>query len=371
MTNNKDKKSKFKHIAVKVVNIIAYILSALFVLLMTVVGLQSCKDSKATAVNADVLPIANLSKTKWHFNEYIDVSSEFSVVVNFQLDSGSTFTGITSTNEYLLYDYSNDSDIVYASEGWDDSNYQYITIVDGEDVDNEQFIEWLYNNATNLTILTNFVFNKTFNYNAPLGLGIAQQYGGNISLAPTTIVGGIYRFTYNVGQFYSNGSLYNQIVIDYLNAGACYYDVNGVIRQGTSDMLSYFALGYKRLDNGLIDFVNYRDNLIGTLNGNSVTYTAQASTWVNDSYRYLTLYQTFSNEMRVKVEAFNNNNQSEYSGVVYNSETNNVFTLLASAFTGLIPVLSIAVLPGISLGILLFIPLVATLIFAIIKIIKK
>jgi len=48
-----------------------------------------------------------------------------------------------------------------------------------------------------------------------------------------------------------------------------------------------------------------------------------------------------------------------------------VFTLIASAFTGLMPLLNIQILPNITLGLLLFIPLIATIIIVVIRLVKK
>lgn len=48
-----------------------------------------------------------------------------------------------------------------------------------------------------------------------------------------------------------------------------------------------------------------------------------------------------------------------------------VFALFTSAFSGLAGLFSITILPGITIGMLLFLPLVAIIVFAIIKIIKK
>lgn len=56
------------------------------------------------------------------------------------------------------------------------------------------------------------------------------------------------------------------------------------------------------------------------------------------------------------------------------NSTNNitgVFALISSAFESLIPLLSIMVLPNISLGLLLFIPLILTIILVVIKLVKR
>lgn len=52
-------------------------------------------------------------------------------------------------------------------------------------------------------------------------------------------------------------------------------------------------------------------------------------------------------------------------------EQGNVFSIITAGFTSIIPLLNIAILPGISLGLLLFIPLVITLIIVAVKLLKK
>lgn len=61
----------------------------------------------------------------------------------------------------------------------------------------------------------------------------------------------------------------------------------------------------------------------------------------------------------------------EGQGSNVNGEIGDVFTLISGAFSGLTGLFSIGILPGITFGMLLFIPLVAGVVFAIVKIIKK
>lgn len=49
----------------------------------------------------------------------------------------------------------------------------------------------------------------------------------------------------------------------------------------------------------------------------------------------------------------------------------NVFTLIGSSFSGLIPLLNITIVPGITIGLLVFIPLIITIILVILRLVKK
>lgn len=60
-----------------------------------------------------------------------------------------------------------------------------------------------------------------------------------------------------------------------------------------------------------------------------------------------------------------------YSNSSLDGNTANLFSLFSSAFSGIASILAIQVLPGFTLGILLFVPLVAIIVFALIRIIKK
>lgn len=375
MNNTKqEKKEKAKKIAKKVLDVICYIFSALFILLMSVVALQSCKTASGTSAEGLTQSVPNLSSTKWRFNEHIDASGVRGWSVDFELESGTRYYGFDLDSGELGYLDNDDNVYTAYANVWEDDNYRTIVFYgsyDSYNYDNATLIAWLEDNALQVNVLEKFTFNKAFNYNAPLGISLGQQFGGNVSQAQQTIAGGIYRFILNTGLFYSNGSFFDAIVIDYLNAGVCTFDIGGILRNGTQDNLAYFALGYRRAGQSTIDFINYRDNLVGYKENATLSYMTTSSTWINDEYRFITLYSTLNNDTRVKLNGFNNNNQNAYNGSSVGNEVNNVFTLVASAFTGLIPILGVYLLPGITLGTLLFLPLVAMLVFVIIKTIKK
>lgn len=421
----KQQRAKLKENALKVLHVLCYILSGLFLLTLLISGLQSCGGKTATGTSAETIDDYTYTYT----------APQFVKETNYQFMANSPeqyYAWLTETlgehelpqdsNKYDYYACAEDTYIEFTDTdgnkyGANNIRFHYAVHTDGvgntgwllDYVDlcikvttpvgtsayTNVYVWCATNSNTGLVVFSQgkftmpvkidlpyvfdytevsnkhevFEFNKVFNYNAPLGLGLTQQFGANISYA--TDIGGIYRITINTGRFLSNNSFYDAIVVDYLNAGACTYQIDGVLRNGTQDNLSYFALGYRREGESLIDFINYRDNANGYKDNSAITYVISSTTWVNDSYRYITLYDSLSHEVEIKLNSFNNNNQNAYNGSSVGNEVTNVFTLVASAFTGLLPILSVYILPSVTLGTLLFVPLVATIVFVIIKTIKK
>lgn len=149
---------------------------------------------------------------------------------------------------------------------------------------------------------------------------------------------------------------------------------------------------------------NYISFVIQVRVSNSVTnfatniYTMPTPTnWSYNGTTYNGVYQPFSNAMGdknlLRVTLFDYNLDRQITDFplytyrtafyvdndayisLYGGDSNfglgNVFSLFSTAFSGIIGLLSINLLPNITLGMILLLPLVAMVIFAIIKIIKK
>lgn len=378
MTENEKKQTqriKAKQKCVKILNICCYIGTILLVLLLLLTGLTQCKGASSVSAEAEQPRVTDLSLTTWRLNDTIDVSEDFAFDINFEdeysVNQSWYYTGFNVDDESLIYwqsnggrtiAYDNEDRFIYTPEA------QTITINDGDDARNADLIDYLYDNGTLLTDLTTFTFNKQFNYNGPLGLNVSNYFGSSTTIA--TPVGSVYRIFINIGVFVSNGKQYDQIVVDYLNAGGCYYVINSILTLGTSGELSYFALGYRIKGTNTYDFVNYRDQSQYVKSGETPkTYQESSSTWVNDSWRYLSFARKLTNDETITLNKFNNNNQ--YTPADIGTADANVFNLFSNVFTSIAPILSIMILPNITIGMLVFIPLVASLIFFIIHIIKK
>lgn len=225
-----------------------------------------------------------------------------------------------------------------------------------------------------ITTLSSFVFNKAFNYNAPLGTTIDGLYGDT----SWDSSGQNMRYkTYNVGYFLSNGQVYNQLKYWGIQSdGNTIYGMNSTasgqgLMSAPSGYWLYSMLYYVNTDTNTEVLVNARDLVPYNSSSGASLYYANSSTWQVDEYRYLYFLDDLSDANKLVLEKFNNNNQFAYSGTVASGDVNNVFTLVGSAFASWLPILGLSILPNITLGMLLFIPLVGMLVFAIIRIIKK
>lgn len=93
--------------------------------------------------------------------------------------------------------------------------------------------------------------------------------------------------------------------------------------------------------------------------------------WVSTDYQTLYFYDDLTSSQFNTLRRFNSLN----GGIGGSSSTiigsTNVFTLIGSAFSSLLPFLNIEVLPGITIGLLILLPLVAGIIILIIWVVKR
>lgn len=268
-----------------------------------------------------------------------------------------------------------------------DSDYRYDIIADdfkllinnNSDITTDSFIVNFYRVATP----TYFTFNKVFNYNAPWYTSLGSSYiqSGTTIMEPWVYnTGWAYKREdrLDVGYFLSGGQVFNRIVIESkisVNGDLAFlYDsASGKQYNAPENDWIYLNLYYENTDNNTRIIVNYRDLITGYDSTLGLPWSAydDTTTWVNDDYRQIVFLGYLDEKLVTSINAFNNNNQTSVSGNIVGADTTNVFTLVGSAFTGLLPVLNTMLLPGITIGMLMFVPLVAMLVFAIIRIIKK
>ena len=106
------------------------------------------------------------------------------------------------------------------------------------------------------------------------------------------------------------------------------------------------------------------------------TYINYNATWINSSYRTITSAgDEWNGEYKGALMILEMcNNFSEITGFdngISDVGLGSVFTLLTSAFYSLIPFLSIQIIPGVTLGLLLFIPLIVSIISLVVWLVKK
>lgn len=254
--------------------------------------------------------------------------------------------------------------------------------------------------------LDNFQFASQFNFNAPyrlnrsigyFGVGddynydIWNKYSDFISLngafngdlySPIPDIHTIWFRYISLGDFVSNGRLFNRIFYFYVPVDGFLFDK----LLPPPDSGAYFAMAYYYGDpitdvftyNDLT-FVNYRN---WSVDANNLFMTANyqflsTSSWTNDDYRYITFIDKLSLDERDFLTSFNSN---EFGGNGFdditiisggNGSVIDVFTLLGNAFASLQNFLSINILPAISIGTLLFLPLVVGIVITIFWLIKR
>lgn len=236
---------------------------------------------------------------------------------------------------------------------------------------------------------TTLTFGDTFNYNAAYQYLVAldvnntgyqtitedltyyvfRQYDGYIT---TSLNASSYQLTLDLPYFYSNGFLFNQIVFNYvaladteqvmtLNNG---FVPNHYVNQQNTTLI-YHSMRYKNSNSGLSLQTNIRN---GGLDSNGVYYWQLTTSWANDNYKTITFISSLN---EYETYFLNNmNNLTIGGGLSSGGSVFDVFTLLGNAFSSFTSLFNVAILPSITIGVLVAIPLVVSLIILLFKMIK-
>lgn len=184
------------------------------------------------------------------------------------------------------------------------------------------------------------------------------------------------------GLMSANGIYYNQLIA-YVDTGTIYraVDNNGSISYMKNENVKY--IGFVMLKNTYTsaEVIILLPSMIPFDNNGSVSYAVTGYYETRD-YNLLKIYQFhFNDEVQgtsplTSLKGYSNYNalnvSSSYSiNDSSNGDFGDVFGLIGTAFNGLTSLLAIKVLPGITLGILFFVPVIAFIVFAIVRVIKK
>lgn len=248
-------------------------------------------------------------------------------------------------------------------------------------------IEYYFSNLFPLQT-ESFRFVDNFN---PVSL-YSQNLNGAINLTSLTIQQYNSNFSYickTDRAFICNGEVFDtmRVVGLDLTDNATYYTLDGenfkIWNLGGSYFVPFY-LAYENSVSGLSHGVLYLNSVIRDSNNGTALYF-NSYRWSNEIYKNITIldkdYKINSNfytqtdiDMMSVLNNGNNNNigniVSGYSTSL-GSSNNNVFVWLRGAFSSLTDIFSIALLPGVSIGILIFLPMVVTIIIVIFKLIKK
>ena len=307
---------------------------------------------------------------------------------------------VTSTTSYTMNWAMNNNPITNMVGGVLQDNHT-IKFIGGSNHDNVSLISYMYANATlqqdptpepeptpepveedveSVYLGDNFIPSV---YITQGGDYIYNGFGGKHLNADTFVL------TLNGFTFKSNNETYNTIKLVYGSIGAVApyvtQDGSSVIESDGSSFTDYMvciAMQYQYYENSVLTnsvTVMRPRRTVCNYNGSSINaYDVRPpfNVYINENYRKLDIlednktiisgeYLTIENKTAIELLQVTSNVSQDVMGF------SNVFGLMASAFGALASILGITILPGVTLGLLMFIPLIVIIIISVVRIIKK
>lgn len=232
-----------------------------------------------------------------------------------------------------------------------------------------------------VTGLNDYVMSYSLDYYWWVGSN-SKFYDNNVDIIFNSVFTSsstIYRKYINMPYFMSNNRLYNQIELIYY--GLAVEDPNGVpwrLNDGSvashitpTTGYGYFrTMRYVNTDTSAYDDVYQRPEITWFDSNNDPKWALSDNcSWLNSSWRYITIFSDIEVGSDTYMDLIGLNSQSTLSNYV--GGTSDIFLLLKTTFQSIMPVLSIAILPNFTIGMLLCIPLAVTTIIVIVKLVKK
>lgn len=218
-----------------------------------------------------------------------------------------------------------------------------------------------------------FTFANQINYYAPYDSNISSDFVSDSAMTSNNLY--IFVNIYQ-GSFKSGGQTFDTIRARYVNAIGLLYLQQGSSSTYTAWTSDYYAsfeqLEYYNSTTNHIEIVNKRNTKSVTYNNGVGLAQLQGSTWVSQSYRDITFISPINESILTNLDKLNNALLG--SGSLSNSSDiglDSAFTLLGQAFSSVAGLLAIQVLPNITLGLLLFLPLIIGIIITIIWVVKR
>lgn len=175
-----------------------------------------------------------------------------------------------------------------------------------------------------------------------------------------------------------NGTLYNKIYY-FLNVGPVplYYSETNIVDLESNQGYIAFVTAVNTLNNKTLTLMDCEYKAVTRNGGTQLAVVDSSLRFVNNNLSEVRLWTTYADEVSVY-----SNNYTNYtlltatfngftSSVGTSGSFGDVFGLFGIAFSGLGSLFSISIFPGLTIGALVFLPLIAIIIFALIKIIKK
>lgn len=230
---------------------------------------------------------------------------------------------------------------------------------------------------------SNFTFAQNINYNAPYYTTTTDSKSPFVVDASTFT-----HLTTSVEQhikmgrsFVVDGILFDEVVLRYRRAdGEYYYDYanNDEVKLFQGDHVGYYeGMFYRNSYSGVrTTYVNERlfnSAFYGSGDNSVVVKVLTMSTsWTSDRYRTINFLYELSAQDSAYFSKFNHWGEG-YSSTPSSGDIGlgNVFTLLGQAFSSWLPIFGMEVVPGISLGLLIFTPLIVGIIILVIWLVKR
>lgn len=427
----KQNKQKLKNIWNKIkrpLMILSIVGNVLFIMAI-IVGCASMKKTKAQQTNAvDIGEVYDLFDTTWYLNDVINYTPMGKDFLSYPLSNPETWMYDITFEAFDAYENNfRDYNTLYfhssSNSGYQYNwfDVQYRDIDDGNEVlyrgslavfdtrassglepifyympleddqmdeirtihvtshytllnnyaEHNQLFYWFFENASLIDKPSSFTFtfNKQINYNAPQNASlespfVLHSFSGNEA---------VYTISYNLPSFMSNGEVFDTIKIWYFKGYSMRY-LDGTIQVNDNQGTAYYNyMEYIDSTLGTTVMVNYRNFVNGNVEGSVQTYLTNGSEWVNENYRVLIFNTELTPNQTTHLSQFNNQNfnNNGFSAIGEDVGVGNVFSLMGSAFAGLTALWSIQLLPNITLGLLLFMPLIVIVIITIIKLVKR
>lgn len=305
----------------------------------------------------DLIVDGNISRTGLQFTSELDSGV-------YKLDAVFLYNATTHSNLLRIY---------FASQGLFQRSYcailcKNILYTAGD-------FYWYLNEFFDIYLLDggSFSFNSQINYYAPYGQDIDTDFVNDSNMTSSSS----YSFkTILEGQpFYSGGLVFDTIRLRYDSAQALsYYDNSGARQTWTaSQFAGYSWIEYVNSVSNRIIVVNQRLTQAWNSGNSSGVVQSKGSRWVSTEYQKIQFFNEPNQTIITTLSTLNNSSYQANTYVIANNDVGlgGAFTLLSQAFSSWIPILSVSIVPGITLGMLIFLPLIAGIIILIIWIVKR
>ena len=401
--DKKEKKENVKKILLKVWFIVSTILSILFLitLILSFEPKQS-EDQQKESINNKQLNIKRLSGDNYlsdvglysvndsELLTYVEQLSSSVSVANVDLDfkiaegdieyNRFSFIRLNSSQWQLNYTQSvsggrqiqvatiNTSSLLVS---WRQPQYQYIYITA---LSEEAYYYLSFDSLDNVKTIT-----LDNNFNPNFYLGEHGRNGGVID-SPYTIneLNSTYGIIFD-GLFYSNGLWFDRIRVPVTGAEGKYYNKNSnsIETLTIQDQYQVRALG--------LQYVNSVNSVSQSVMSYGQGFTNDGSFyWIpNDFYFLSDLFKTIKvYKSEVVTTALGTNDSVDNLLISFNvanvgiiignsSNGSDVFDFLAGAFGSMLPILSVSIIPGLTIGALVVLPLIVIVVITIIRLVKK